>query len=282
METPNFEANALAAAQNDPAMIERARLMATRYLYSPFCDAIVDNFPAGYIPKGQIVAVGIQFQDDWVEDKPVQREVSPLEIVNSVRQRYGGKGLVEITALAGMPEAQFSALKLNERFGLTAELNVEQIRASVDTAKNKTTNLPPDSDVRQRIEKLAAEISHAVSVSEQYCRQFIDDKHGEMQQARNGDPNFNPNYDQGVLVAFRYLNRQPETPAWRKQDALPPVAPAPLVVDWESLGRGIAAGMGQTLTGLPDAIAAKVADVVKPESAKPRNNAPLKTAPAAA
>src|SRR5438552_1337842 len=88
---------------NDPRMQQRARQMATRYVYSPIIDCVVaGSIPGGWIPKGRIYPISVQIRhniqrDEKQNDDPtyVVEEIYPDEIMASVLNRYAAQGAIE-------------------------------------------------------------------------------------------------------------------------------------------------------------------------------------------
>lgn len=259
---------------SDPRIQRLAQARATRYIYSPFSDCLVPGYPGGFLPKGRIVGISTIVREnnhpsstELPKDDPQRwEEIYPLEIVESVIGRYAPRGAVEIRALAGLPEANFNEMGLNNLFfgpatdeqGQARVLSVGQIRAGVDAALERMQNVAPV--VKSRVQQIAQEILRAAQIAEADRRAHLDESHANIDKARNGNLNFNPAYDQCDMRSFKFLDREPETAAWRVKDAPQQAAQPPQAgVDWEAFGRGLA-------SGLSEGIATKVVEQLKPAS----------------
>lgn len=265
----------MAAMMNDPRMVERAKKMVTRYVYSPLFDCLVTgSLPSGQIPKGFIYPVPIivrenthagQVELNREDNTQRYEEIFPQEIVGVVLGAYGNRGAVEIASLAGMPENTFYDLKINDLFfgepqyDLNRQAiipNVDQVRSNIDAVLQRFAK--SSANVRRVIEGAAREVLSSLKVAELFARGVLDESHANIDAARNGDNTKNATYDARDHRCFAFLNRQPETAAWRVKAEAPQVQqPVPAqVFDWAEFRQE----MAQTVAG---AVATAVGETVK-------------------
>jgi hypothetical protein len=132
-------------------------------------------------------------------------------IVNSVVQRYLQEGAIEITALAGMPEAVFQRYQINQKvFGAdevpqTAHAIRERLAALTGELGKKPT------EAGAVLKAVADQILRSVATCEAFCKQHIEKRHLQMDNPQDTNPK---GYSRRDLRAIEFIG------AIRREDYL--------------------------------------------------------------